>query len=74
MATSQLNCDKIQITGFRKTRGNRAGNIRTDSSNKINKSELKLYSNDGKRHAKPSCSKLIHKRDASISPHTNLTK
>ena len=41
VATSQLNCDKIQITGFRKTRGNRAGNLRTDSSNKVNKSELK---------------------------------
>ena len=32
--TSQLNCDKIQITGFRKTQENRAGNLRTDFSNK----------------------------------------
>ena len=34
VATSQLNCDKIQITGFHKTKDNRAGNVRTDSSNK----------------------------------------
>ena len=32
--TSQLNNDKIQITGFRKTRDNTAGNLRTNSSNK----------------------------------------
>ena len=34
VATSQLNFDKIQITGFRKTQDNRARNLRTDSSNK----------------------------------------
>ena len=33
-ATSQLSFDKIQITGFRKTRDNRAGNLKTDLSNK----------------------------------------
>ena len=33
-ATSQLNFDKIQITGFRKTRDNRAENLKTDLSNK----------------------------------------
>ena len=32
--TSQLNYNKIQITGFHKTRDNRTGNLRTDSSNK----------------------------------------
>ena len=34
MATSQLNCNKIQITGFCKARDNREGNLRIDSSNK----------------------------------------
>ena len=34
VTTSQLNFDKIQITGFRKTRDNRTRNLRTDSSNK----------------------------------------
>ena len=34
VATSQLSFDKIQITGFRKTRDNRAGNLKTDLSNK----------------------------------------
>ena len=34
VTTSQLNFDKIQITGFRKTRENRTRNLRTDSSNK----------------------------------------
>ena len=34
VATSQLNFDKIQITGFRKTRDNRTRNLRTNSSNK----------------------------------------
>ena len=33
-ATSNLNFDKIQITGFCKTRDNIARNLRTDSSNK----------------------------------------
>ena len=33
-ATGQLNFDKIQVTGFRKTRDNRADNLRTDSGNK----------------------------------------
>ena len=33
-ATSQMNFVKIQITGFRKTRDNKEGNLRTDSSNK----------------------------------------
>ena len=52
VATSQLNFDKIQITGFRNTRDNRARNLRTGSSNKVNKSELKGHPNDGKSHAK----------------------
>ena len=52
VATSQLNFGKIQITGFRNTRDNRARNLRTGSSNKVNKSELKGYPNDGKSHAK----------------------
>ena len=34
VVTSQLNFHKIQITSFRKTRNNRARNLRTDSSNK----------------------------------------
>ena len=34
VVTGQLNFDKIQITDFRKTRNNRAGNLRTDSGNK----------------------------------------
>ena len=34
VTTSQLNFDKIQITGFRKTPDNRTRNLRTDSSNK----------------------------------------
>ena len=34
VTTSQLNFDKIQITGFRKTRDNRIRNLRTDYSNK----------------------------------------
>ena len=34
VTTSQLNFDKIQITGFRKTRDNRTRNLRIDSSNK----------------------------------------
>ena len=33
VATSQLNCDKSQITGFQKMPDNTAGNFRTDSSN-----------------------------------------
>ena len=31
VAARQLNCNKIQVTGFHKTRDNRAGNLRTDS-------------------------------------------
>ena len=34
VATSQLNRDKSQITGFHKMRDTRAGNLRTQSSNK----------------------------------------
>ena len=34
VATSRLNFDKIQITGFRKTRDKRARNLRTGSNNK----------------------------------------
>ena len=34
VATSQLNIDKIQITGFRKTRDSRSRNLITESSNK----------------------------------------
>ena len=34
VTTSQLNFDKIQITGFRKTRANRTRNLRTNSSDK----------------------------------------
>ena len=34
VATSQLNFDKIQITGYRKTQDNKAENLSTDSSNK----------------------------------------
>ena len=34
LATSLLNIDKTQITGFRKTRDNRTRNLRIDSSNK----------------------------------------
>ena len=34
VTTSQLNFDKIEITGFRKTQDNRPKNLRTDSSNK----------------------------------------
>ena len=34
VATSQLNRDKSKITGFHKMRDTRAGNPRTDSSNK----------------------------------------
>ena len=34
VATSQLNCDKIQLTGVQKMPDNRGGNLRTDSSNK----------------------------------------
>ena len=34
VTTSQLNIDKIQITGFRETRDNRTRNLRTDSSKK----------------------------------------
>ena len=34
VATSQLNFDKIQITGVRKTRGTRTRNLITESSNK----------------------------------------
>ena len=41
VATSQLNCEEIQIAGFRKTRDNKARNLRTGSSKNINKSELK---------------------------------
>ena len=52
VATSLLNCDKIHISGFRKTWDNRVGDHRTDSSSKINKSELKWYSNDTKRMQK----------------------
>ena len=33
VATSRLSCDKIETTGFCKTRDNRVGNLRTDSSN-----------------------------------------
>ena len=33
VATSQLNRDKSQITGFRKMRDTRVGNTRTESSN-----------------------------------------
>ena len=34
VTTSQLNIDKIQITGFRETRDNRTRDLRTDSSKK----------------------------------------
>ena len=34
VATSQLNIDKIQITGFRKTQDNRKRNLRTEPNNK----------------------------------------
>ena len=34
VATSQLNCDKSQVTSFHKMRDIRAGNPRTESSNK----------------------------------------
>ena len=80
VATSQLNCHKIHIPGFHKTRDNRTKNLRTDSSNKVNISGLKWYSNDGKRHTNTyekshlewvKNSKLFHKRDAGIS---NLRK
>ena len=33
VATSHMNCDKIQTTGLHKTRGNKAGNLRLESSN-----------------------------------------
>ena len=36
VATSQLNCDESQITGFHKMRDTRAGNPRTESSNGSN--------------------------------------
>ena len=52
VATNQLNCDKSEIDGLCKTRDNRAENLRTGSSNKVDKSELKRYSNDSKTHAK----------------------
>ena len=42
MATSQLKCDKVGIPGFCKMRGNRAGNLRTDSSNKSEKKSIKM--------------------------------
>ena len=41
MTTSQLNFNKIQIISFRKTVDNCRRNLRTDSSKKFNKSELK---------------------------------
>ena len=48
VATSQLNCDKIQITGFHKMRDNRAGNqtpvikvIKQTPVIEVNKNELK---------------------------------
>ena len=34
VATSQLNCNKIQVTGFHKMQDNRTGNLRTNFSNK----------------------------------------
>ena len=33
VGTNQLNFDKFQMTGFRKMRDNKAGNLRTDSGN-----------------------------------------
>ena len=50
VSTSQLNSDKIQLTGSSKAWDNRAGDHRTDSSNNINKSEFKWYLNDSKTH------------------------
>ena len=44
----------VSITGFLKMLDNTAGNLTTDSSNKINKSESKWYSNDSKMDAKHS--------------------
>ena len=41
VTTSQLNFDKSQINGLRKTRDNRTKNLRTDSSKNANKSEIK---------------------------------
>ena len=34
VATNQLNCNKSHTTAFHKTRDTRAGNLRTESSNK----------------------------------------
>ena len=42
VTTSQLNFDKIQITGFRKTQDNRTRNLRTDSSNKSQQKWIKM--------------------------------
>ena len=39
VATSQLNCDKSQITGFHKARDTRARNPRAGSCIQVNKSE-----------------------------------
>ena len=50
MTTSQLNFDKIQITGFHKTI--EQGISEQTLVIKVNKSELKWYLNDGKTHAK----------------------
>ena len=43
VATSQLNPNKSQITGFDEMRNTRAGNPRTEASKKVNKSGLKGY-------------------------------
>ena len=51
---SQLNCDKVQITGFRKTLDNRAGNLRTDTVMKsigVNLNDIRMTT---KTHAKHS--------------------
>ena len=52
VTTIQLNFDKIQVTGFRKTRDTEQGISEQTPVIKFNKSELKQYSSDGKTHAK----------------------
>ena len=54
VATSQLNCDKIKllVSAIRETL--EQGISEQTPVMKINKSELKWYSNDGKTHAKHS--------------------
>ena len=77
MATSQLICDKIQITGFRKTQDNRAENLRTDSSNKSQNDIQMMVKRMQSTHEKAQLerikiSKLFHKRVARTSSHANL--